>query len=105
MDRLPTPTTHFLQNQNTLETAPNGKLAHGGLLHRAAKRSCGRHALACAVALVALVPGARLATAGGCVGDVDSNGEVGGADLAALLSAWGGTDAGADLDGSGLVDA
>ncbi|MFM1867857.1 MAG: hypothetical protein RL591_1265, partial [Planctomycetota bacterium] len=105
MDRLPTPSTHFLQNPNTLETAPNGKLARGGLLLRAAKRSCGRHALACAVALVTLVPGARPATAGGCVGDVDSNGEVGGADLAALLSAWGGTDAGADLDGSGLVDA
>jgi hypothetical protein len=39
-----------------------------------------------------------------CTGDLDGNGAVDAADLAALLSAWGGAGAG-DLDGSGAVDA
>ena len=39
-----------------------------------------------------------------CTGDLDGNGAVDAADLAALLSAWGGAGA-ADLDGSGAVDA
>jgi outer membrane protein assembly factor BamB len=39
-----------------------------------------------------------------CTGDLDGNGVVDAADLAALLSAWGGAGA-ADLDGSGAVDA
>jgi outer membrane protein assembly factor BamB len=39
-----------------------------------------------------------------CAGDLDGNGAVDAADLAALLSAWGGAGA-ADLDGSGAVDA
>lgn len=39
-----------------------------------------------------------------CPGDLDGNGAVDAADLAALLSAWGGAGA-ADLDGSGAVDA
>jgi murein tripeptide amidase MpaA len=37
-------------------------------------------------------------------GDLDGDGAVGGADLALLLAAWGGSGA-ADLDGSGTVDA
>jgi hypothetical protein len=39
-----------------------------------------------------------------CAGDIDGNGAVNAADLAALLSAWGGAGA-ADLNGSGAVDA
>ena len=38
-----------------------------------------------------------------CTGDLNSDGEVGGADLAALLGAWGGP--GADLDGDGTTNA
>ena len=105
MDRFPTPSTRSLKSPKTRETAPSGKLAQGGLPPRAAKRLGRGRALVCAVALATFVPGARFATAGGCLGDVDSNGEVGGTDLAALLSAWGGTDPAADIDGSGLVDA
>lgn len=40
-----------------------------------------------------------------CVGDLDGNGVVEGADLAALLGAWAGASAGADLDGDGTVGA
>lgn len=42
-----------------------------------------------------------------CLGDLDGNGAVDGADLAALLGAWGacGRPCGADLDGGGTVDA
>lgn len=39
-----------------------------------------------------------------CFGDMDGNGMVNGADLSAMLIAWGSSDATADLDGSGLVD-
>lgn len=38
-----------------------------------------------------------------CVGDLDGDGQVDGADLGILLSQWGGTGS-ADLDGSGEVD-
>jgi hypothetical protein len=38
-----------------------------------------------------------------CIGDLDGDGVVGGADLASLLGSWG--SAGADLDGNGIVDA
>ena len=39
-----------------------------------------------------------------CVGDLDHDGRVDGADLVILLGAWGTWDAEADFDGSGLVD-
>jgi hypothetical protein len=39
-----------------------------------------------------------------CVGDLDGNGSVDGADLGMLLAAWDSADPLADLDGSGLVD-
>jgi hypothetical protein len=39
-----------------------------------------------------------------CPGDLNIDGEVGGADLGQLLVAWGGADAAADLTGDGLVD-
>ncbi len=39
----------------------------------------------------------------GLVGDIDGNGLVNGADLAAVLSAWGTKGGGADLDGDGSV--
>jgi len=37
------------------------------------------------------------------VGDIDGNGIVDGADLGALLGAWGTSDPAADLDGDGTV--
>ena len=40
-----------------------------------------------------------------CAGDLDGNGAVDAADLAALLGAWGTSDAAADIDASGSVDA
>ena len=40
-----------------------------------------------------------------CVGDFDGDGNVGGADLATLLGAWGGTTSAADLDQDSKVDA
>ncbi|MBI1304126.1 MAG: hypothetical protein GC172_10105 [Phycisphaera sp.] len=40
-----------------------------------------------------------------CAADFDSDGTVGAADLAAILSAWGGPDAAFDLDGDGTVGA
>ena len=40
----------------------------------------------------------------GCVGDIDGNGTVGGADLATLLGYWGTSDPAIDLNGDGLVD-
>jgi hypothetical protein len=39
-----------------------------------------------------------------CQGDLDGDGEVGGSDLAMLLSAWGGSGSSTDLDGNGVVD-
>ena len=39
-----------------------------------------------------------------CVGDLDGNGAVDGADLSLILGAWNTNDADADLDGSGNVD-
>ncbi|MCA9284177.1 MAG: VCBS repeat-containing protein [Phycisphaerales bacterium] len=39
----------------------------------------------------------------GCIGDLDGNGVIDGADLGALLAQWGGSGNG-DLDGSGAVD-
>jgi hypothetical protein len=39
-----------------------------------------------------------------CAGDLDGNGAVDGADLGALLGAWGGGESAADLDGNGVVD-
>ena len=39
----------------------------------------------------------------GLVGDIDGNGLVNGADLAAVLSAWGTKGGAADLDGDGSV--
>jgi len=39
-----------------------------------------------------------------CSGDLDDDGDVDGADLATLLSHWGGNDDSADLNGDGLVD-
>ncbi len=39
-----------------------------------------------------------------CAGDLDGDGQVDGADLGVLLSAWGSTDPLADLDGEGVVD-
>ena len=44
-----------------------------------------------------------LTTDPGCAGDIDRDGIVGGADLAALLVSWGGGGS-ADLDGSEIVD-
>jgi len=38
-----------------------------------------------------------------CIGDLNGDGEVGGADLGALLSNWGGAGSG-DLDGNGTID-
>jgi len=40
-----------------------------------------------------------------CAADVDGNGQVNGADLAAVLAAWGTANAAADVNGSGTVDA
>ncbi|MFM1822804.1 MAG: Leukotoxin [Planctomycetota bacterium] len=40
-----------------------------------------------------------------CPADLDGNGSVDAADLAALLGSWGTADAAADLDGNGSVDA
>ncbi len=40
-----------------------------------------------------------------CTGDVDGNGQVDAADLAALLGDWGATKSAANLDGAGTVDA
>ena len=40
-----------------------------------------------------------------CPADLDGNGSVDAADLAALLGSWGTTGGGADLDGNGSVDA
>ena len=37
-----------------------------------------------------------------CLGDLDGNGQVDGADLAVLLGGWGGPSG--DLDGSGTTD-
>lgn len=39
-----------------------------------------------------------------CAGDLDSTGEIDGADLGLLLAAWGTPDTNADLDGNGDVD-
>jgi hypothetical protein len=39
-----------------------------------------------------------------CVGDLDLNGVVNGADLSSLIQAWGSSNAAADLSGDGLVD-
>jgi len=49
-------------------------------------------------------------TLGGCLGDLDADGVVGGADLGLLLNAWGSSclvqdPCLADLDGNGSVDA
>ena len=41
---------------------------------------------------------------GTCVGDINEDGIVDGADLTILLGAWGTADAAADLNGDGLVD-
>ena len=53
------------------------------------------------------VPSMAIATLGPAApsipGDFDGNGEVNGADLSILLSAWGTTDPQADLDGNGEV--
>jgi hypothetical protein len=40
-----------------------------------------------------------------CPADLDGNGTVGAADLAALLNAWGTSNAAADLDNDGVVGA
>ena len=40
-----------------------------------------------------------------CPADLDANGSVDAADLAALLGSWGTTGGGADIDGNGSVDA
>lgn len=40
-----------------------------------------------------------------CDGDVNASGSVDGADLAAVLAAWGSSDPAADINGSGVVDA
>lgn len=42
--------------------------------------------------------------ASSCLGDLDGDGQVDGADLGLLLGAWGSTDPVADLDGEGVVD-
>jgi len=58
-----------------------------------------------------IIPGDQFVniSAGGggnpCPADLDGNGEVGAADLAALLGAWGATSGAADLDGNGDVGA
>ena len=57
-----------------------------------------------------IIPGDQFvnSSAGGgnpCPADLDGNGEVGAADLAALLGAWGATSGAADLDGNGDVGA
>ena len=41
---------------------------------------------------------------GGCAADLTGDGVVSGADIAALLSNWGGAGTG-DIDGDGVVDA
>jgi predicted dienelactone hydrolase len=81
------------------------ELVAAARLARAVARCPRQLAIAGLVGVAVWVHGAGVAAAGGCVGDIDANGEVGGADLATLLSAWGGTDPAADLDGSGLIDA
>ena len=43
--------------------------------------------------------------AGGCVGDLDSDGEVTGADLGLMLGAWGSSHSRADLNHDGEVNA
>lgn len=40
-----------------------------------------------------------------CAADIDGDGDVGGTDLSALLSAWGTSTASADIDGNGMVNA
>jgi len=58
-----------------------------------------------------IIPGDQFVniSAGGggnpCPADLDGNGDVGAADLAALLGAWGATSGAADLDGNGDVGA
>jgi hypothetical protein len=44
-----------------------------------------------------------LTVPGGCVGDLDGNGVINGADVGILLAGWGGPGVG-DLDGNGVVD-
>jgi len=46
-----------------------------------------------------------ISTAAACVGDLDGNGVVEAADLAALLNAWGSAGPTGDLDGNGVVEA
>jgi predicted dienelactone hydrolase len=55
--------------------------------------------------LAALLAVSAPAHAGSCGGDVDGDGQVSGTDLAAVLSAWGTSNAAADINGSGTVDA
>lgn len=101
---IPTPTASF-QTPDASSLTSGSELVAAARLARAVARCPRQLAIAGLVGVAVWVHGAGVAAAGGCVGDIDANGEVGGADLATLLSAWGGTDPAADLDGSGLIDA
>ena len=56
-----------------------------------------------ACAITVPLPGAGAGTC--CPADIDGNGAVDGADLTAILNAWGSANAAADIDDSGTVDA
>jgi predicted dienelactone hydrolase len=64
-----------------------------------------QHATFCTISIAAAIAATGHARAGSCTGDLDGDGQVGGADLATMLSAWGTANPAADLNGSGTVDA
>jgi len=51
------------------------------------------------------VPAAGSGAGACCPADLDGNGSVDGADLTAILNAWGSANPTADIDASGTVDA
>lgn len=54
------------------------------------------------IAAQAVLLSGGVAKAGDCIGDINGDGQVGGADLAALVSAWGLADG--DISGDGVTD-
>ncbi len=67
-------------------------------------RSSSNLSVAALMSACALTSFANAGCPGSCVGDIDGNRAVDGADLGLVLNLWGTSDACADLDGNGQVD-
>lgn len=93
--------------KSTIAEVASGLTVLTGPLSRAEFLQIQAQSIADVQAVILLLDAAELQLLGlgpSCLGDLDGNGAVDGADVGLLLASWGIDDPVADLDGNGVVD-